>query len=524
MRLGSICLGAILFLLFSSCDKESGDVLLGNEISFLTNVDPEVGSDRDTVSSLTKSDEVGIFLLRSGTTLSHNNIVSGVDNGRFITNGNGVFRSEDLSAFYPADGSSLDAIGYYPYSRQLEDYRYFIDLSDQSDQRRLDFLVSKNLNNIVEGAGGSQELAFERQLAKIQLNLTSSRSIQNVTVRLKGMRSRGNYDFKSHQLIPADNSYGDISAKVTQADANTATVEVTIFPITIQSQESMLIRLSDGSEYTWELTHAQEFQKGYRYVYDIELEGSTVVPSGPPTTYFETPELSADGDRIVYVVHNTPEDAGKRNYAMLYDNEYKMAYWVAYPLHSSYIGSSGRSDAWDYDPRIEQTNQPRLFSGFGISGIDRGHQIPSGDRTATRALNATTFYFSNMTAQNSRLNQGMWANLENKIRDWVNKGDTLYVVTGAMPTTRTNTTIEYVNDNYGQPVARPKYYFKALAVRQGSQYQTIAFKMDNNTPADGTTYNSFRLSVKELEEETGFRFFTNVPEGEKSTVDNNFWQ
>ena len=114
-------------------------------------------------------------------------------------------------------------------------------------------------------------------------------------------------------------------------------------------------------------------------------------------------------------------------------------------------------------------------------------------------------------------NQTIWAALEKAVRGWRSGTDTLYVVTGAMPTTATDKNIKYVKDNDGKNVAVPKYYFKALARRNSSQnaYQTIAFKMDNKKYS-GNNYAQYALSVNELEEITGFEFFPQIDDQYKS--------
>ena len=231
----------------------------------------------------------------------------------------------------------------------------------------------------------------------------------------------------------------------------------------------------------------------------------------------ETPVITTD-ENTVYVAHGFPGRANVRNYSMLYDKKYKMAYWVAYPLHSSYIGSSGRSDAWAFDPSIAQSGQVNLSSSFG-GGYDRGHQIPSGDRTATRDLNATTFYYSNMTAQVSSMNQGIWNNLEQQVRTWMSQSDTLYVVTGAGIKTATDQTITYSKGS-----AIPKYYYKALAMKKGDNYYTIAFRIDNKIIPTGNNFNSYRVNVSDLEKETGFSFFPKLAKEAKETIDNTIWK
>lgn len=129
-----------------------------------------------------------------------------------------------------------------------------------------------------------------------------------------------------------------------------------------------------------------------------------------------------------------------------------------------------------------------------------------------------------MTAQVSRLNQGIWATLEGKVRTWMTQCDTMYVVTGAMPTTETDKSITYTKDNEGQDVAVPKYYFKALAMKKGTAYYTIAYKMDNVIPPTGASYTSYQLTVKDLEQMTGFTFFPDLTDTQKGNIDASIWK
>lgn len=79
---------------------------------------------------------------------------------------------------------------------------------------------------------------------------------------------------------------------------------------------------------------------------------------------------------IKYINHYMPSDKKVRNYSLLYDSELKLAYWVAYPYCSYYDGSAGRNEKWAYDPEISSSLQVNLKNSYGISGYDRGHQIP----------------------------------------------------------------------------------------------------------------------------------------------------
>ena len=221
----------------------------------------------------------------------------------------------------------------------------------------------------------------------------------------------------------------------------------------------------------------------------------------------------------------------RRNYSMLYDAAGRIALWVAYPLCNEYIGDSGRTNAWGFDPKIPDEYEPMLNHGWPEGGFDRGHQIPSGSRTGDRSMNRQTFYYTNMTAQNSRFNQGIWANLENKVRallsaQWI---DTLYVVTGPIFDSEDPDQWRYTEDNIGNPVAVPDGYFKALLSYDVSAnvYYSVAFVYDNKEYGRSNPSREDLCSVSEVEEMTGFAFFNNLPqeiaESVKSQLEPSRW-
>ena len=169
--------------------------------------------------------------------------------------------------------------------------------------------------------------------------------------------------------------------------------------------------------------------------YDFELTqlapNATDNPYDTPKQWPELPAGKEETDYI-YAAHYAKMNLKTvRNYSLCFDKKLRVAHWVAYPLHASYIGSLDRSEAWAPDPKIPQQYQPALWLGGYQNGnvYNRGHQIPSKDRTTVEEMNKQTFYASNMTPQRGQFNQNMWAALEAKVRSYVCP-DTLYVVTG----------------------------------------------------------------------------------------------
>lgn len=307
-------------------------------------------------------------------------------------------------------------------------------------------------------------------------------------------------------LIPTDDKTW-ISVDKSNGSGN-ATVQIKIAENTTDKERFAKLVIANSNE--------------QKPVYITQAASKGTPPDISNAGWIELPAKSSLLNTIL-VGHNLPDNDRVRNYSMLYDTINKLAYWVAYPMHSAYLGSASRTDEWQYDPAINTSFQPQLFRGFGVASTDRGHQIPSADRTINKAANETTFYFSNMTAQNSTLNQGIWADLETRIRVWTKQCDTLYVVTGAMIQSATDSNIDYVTDNIGASVARPKYYYKALAKKMGNTYYTIAYKMDNKVPTSNT-FTGYKLTVSQLEAETGFSFFPKLSSDDKSKIVEDQWK
>jgi len=224
------------------------------------------------------------------------------------------------------------------------------------------------------------------------------------------------------------------------------------------------------------------------------------------------PEIPTEitNSNYIYITHNvTLSNKEMRNYTMCFDKTTYAARWVAYPLHSCYLGASDRSEAWAYDPNFTTSYQapPRTYGG----GWTRGHQIPSADRTKTLEANKQTFYMSNMTPQDYDYNSGIWLDLESRVRNSYRCNDTLYVVTGAHWENTNNTVGRY-------PV--PTHYYKVLLrTRNGNTKKSvygvpredlkcIGFWISHS--ATGHLNSSYCKSVAEIERLTGFTFFPEV--------------
>lgn len=230
---------------------------------------------------------------------------------------------------------------------------------------------------------------------------------------------------------------------------------------------------------------------------------------------------------IITDVARTSEGYYPRNYAMGYDKSKKLALWVAYPLHTYYTTGSSRERHWGYDPDLDKSVQ--MTEGLASSDYNRGHQVANADRRVSDLANDQISYYSNMTAQRSNFNGGVWATLEGRVRGWM-CADTLYVVTGCHFDGSQASTI----DNGGNTLPVPTQYYKVLlrsksgstgrsvASLPADELQAIGFWYEH-TESSGQNPAGCAKSVSEIEKLCGFEFFVNVPNAPKASYLPSDW-
>ena len=226
------------------------------------------------------------------------------------------------------------------------------------------------------------------------------------------------------------------------------------------------------------------------------------------TGWLELPAM--DDPALGYYSHSFKMD-GKtyRNYSFGWSQKDRVALWVAYPLCKFYTnGNVGRTEAWAMDPLLGD-DSAAPFGGYAGS-YARGHQVPSADRQCSYDANAQTFYGTNMTPQLNDHNEGIWADLEGKVRGWANTSDTTYVVTGVT----VSASSKKERDSNGKSVTIPDAYFKAILKYSKSStlgtWNAAAFYLEHRAYS-GSITKSHSMSIDELEEITGIDFFVNLP-------------
>ena len=355
-----------------------------------------------------------------------------------------------------------------------------------------------------EGANDAQGIATWRDSSEVSAS-EGSAAIQ-ITGTLGASWSAEITDGTSWCSFKINDPAASTKSGVVQSTANMNLLDVYYTSNTGNAVRTATIEVSVAGGAPQTLTLTQLFASSTNDPYT----------EGHAKAWVELPTKVEDSDYIYLTHFSGLNGRNVRNYSLCYDKELHVAHWVAYPLHTVYRGSVSRDDNFTYDPKVDRSYQPNLAAGSYSGSYDRGHQIPSADRTATAELNAQTFYATNMTPQLGSLNRYMWAQLEGKVRDNM-CADTLYVVTGCYYANTNMTT----TDKNGMKCPIPTNYFKVLLRTKNGQtgkkvtectadeLRAIGFWVEQRSYGSTPTTEICR-SVAEIEQMTGFTFFPNI--------------
>ncbi|MFK7969139.1 MAG: DNA/RNA non-specific endonuclease [Bacteroidia bacterium] len=201
-----------------------------------------------------------------------------------------------------------------------------------------------------------------------------------------------------------------------------------------------------------------------------------------------------------------PEAKGEvvhhQHFSLSYINDHEQAEWVAYELTSEELkGEVGRTNNYREDPTVMVGSA--LLSDYKRSGFDRGHLMPAGDAKFDYNAMSETFYLSNMSPQRNAFNGGIWNSLENRMRVWAGKKESLRIVTGPVLT--------YTEGKIGASgVSIPSFFYKIALHISDTDTSAIAFLLPHQ--GSNQPLRDFVVSIDSVERITGIDFYPYLPD------------
>ena len=462
---------------------------------------------RATQETFDSGDQIGVFALTPGSSVT----LPGASNVPYLSDATGLFKGQNGQGI-KLQGAGADIAAYYPYNASANGTTVPFDLSDQSDASLVDLLWGKVPADRVTST--RVPVVFDHLLGLVEITFVPKDVAHPlpsaIEVTAKSLLTEGTLDVTTGVL-----SKGSVRKDVILTPD--ASNKVYLMMIPGETLTTLSFRF-DGKTVEYTLPAPIAIKKGTKATLTLRPYGEAVAQT---TAYAEIPLVTAEIPGTHQAIHYTPDSyfgggttSGglRRNYTILYDENKRQPLWVAYPMYADCTGSADRTNAWDYDPDLPRNIQPVLEGSYQPQsmGFNRGHMLGSAGRNATSNLNRSTFYYTNMVPQNSGQNSGIWNQIETlEQKSWgTSNTDTLYVVCGPI---FTDAARRFVKDDLGKNVRVPDAIFKVLLRKVSGEWLSMAVRMPNVTPPKGDSWKNHMVTVKSLEEELGFTFFTHLP-------------
>ena len=464
---------------------------------------------RGTREAFAAGDQIGVSALTPGTSDLKSPEMANI---AYVADGNGIFSG--VEGGIKLDGAPADIVAYYPYSPKVADGLLPVDISDQTDASKTDLLWGKSLSSDLI-SGYRAPMTFLHKLGLVEITFEAKDATHglpsSIKVTAKGVKYAGQMALATGEL-----TLGTETKDITVAADADHKAYLLLMP---GDKLSGLAFDFDGQLKEFTFDAPLEIVSGKRIVLTFRPY-SDAIPA-LKAAYAEIPVETIEHPGTIRAIHMAPDSwfaggttpgGSRRNYSILYDKEKKQPLWVAYPMYADCKGPQERTNYWDWDPDIPRADQPQLEGSYQPQSMDfnRGHMLSSESRDASLMLNRSTFYYTNMVPQNKYQNSGIWTQLETKEQAWINSYDTLFIVCG--PIFDPAAVKRYVQDDVNQNVLVPDAVFKAILRQTASgEWQSMAVRMPNTKPSSGDSWKNHMVTVRSLEEELGFTFFTHLP-------------
>ena len=172
-------------------------------------------------------------------------------------------------------------------------------------------------------------------------------------------------------------------------------------------------------------------------------------------------------------------------------------------------GTAERGNEFMADRGVKGCPLPEDYAG---SGMDRGHLVPAGDLKWSEAAMRQSFLLTNVAPMHKALNEGGWAKLEEKVREWTVRDSALLVFTGPVVSDKDTTLAS------GR-VKVPSAYYKVIMAPCVRPMRAIAFIYPNGH--SGGRLQQYAVSVDEVERRTGLDFFPTLPTEEQQRLESS---
>lgn len=235
------------------------------EVKLVADIEGETRASADFWNA---GDEVGVFMIKNGQTLSDASVSGNGFNRDFRAAGStGALNplNANHKLYFPTDGSKVDFIAYHPYrsDSHVSNYRYRVDLSDQKADS-LFLVYSNDAVGYDSTTTKTIPMAFSHKLAKAKFAITPSggitaEDIAGMRVFVKGVHPKADF-------LLADGTFeyvGTADDFEIFGDETGETFEAVVIPTQgTPGDRSVVFEVPGVGDFTWDMPASVVFGDG----------------------------------------------------------------------------------------------------------------------------------------------------------------------------------------------------------------------------------------------------------------------
>ena len=269
-----------------SCTK---DRQRKDEVVFASNIQKITQVTRVTGNTWDATDSIGIYMVEK----ENIEIIERAENIPYVTNlggATGSFIPKSKTIFFPDNDQEVRFMAYYPYNSGVVDALYKVDVSDQTNQSKIDILQSFDVDKTYSKVTKREKvvLEFDHMLTKVIINVREGKGLEktdldNLGISFTGLSREVDFDLWGAAFSNYSN-VGDIVPKerTEVADGYYLGYEAILIPSLNVLDAYMVFDLNNGGEgvasdkFRWRLDATLARSSKYTYNVTINRTGITV--------------------------------------------------------------------------------------------------------------------------------------------------------------------------------------------------------------------------------------------------------
>ena len=296
---------------FISCNNKEDVVIPSGdkvEVSFASNI--------ATVNSVTKAagdtwhanDAIGVYMFEKEET----NVVEEKANIKYVTETGGStdtdgvsFEAGETVIYFPDNGEEVRFMAYYPYTGEIVDNVYKVDVSNQTSQEDIDLLYSFNQDGIYSKTTSSNviPMTFNHKLTKIIVNVKlgtgfDESDFQDLEIHFAGLNTKANFNLIDSTLVDYSDKNVTIVPKpiTTPKDGYKASYEAIVLPEAAANVKTaqIVFDLNGGDIFTWNFK--KELEVGTKHTYNVTINRTGIIVEATIVDWIDGGEDNVDAE------------------------------------------------------------------------------------------------------------------------------------------------------------------------------------------------------------------------------------